>query len=200
MSGNTEGGPADPLGEETTGRPDVGEGSNGATGPTEPSRGPLRIPGRVRHRWGAAVAAGSEQTRRGPPGGRPQDPSVRTESRWVRGFHPAQCCLLQAAARRRASPTNRGFSSGSSLIGFRSIGERYGVKAKGLVSCRENRREDLDLPSIQRVRDPTRMQPIDENTPGAVEVTTWHLEITEPALIPAPTPLDSTPRSSSPSG
>ena len=32
------------------------------------------------------------------------------------------------------------------------------------------------------------MQPIDENTPGAVEVTTWHLEITEPALIPAPTP------------
>ena len=44
------------------------------------------------------------------------------------------------------------------------------------------------------------MQPIDENTPGAVEVTTWHLEITEPALIPAPTPLDSTPRSSSPSG
>ena len=32
------------------------------------------------------------------------------------------------------------------------------------------------------------MQPIDENTPGAVAVTTWHLEIIEPALIPAPTP------------
>ncbi|MEL0141427.1 MAG: hypothetical protein VW800_13725, partial [Acidimicrobiaceae bacterium] len=34
----------------------------------------------------------------------------------------------------------------------------------------------------------TRMQPIDENTPGAVEVTTWHLEITDPTLVPEPTP------------
>ena len=32
------------------------------------------------------------------------------------------------------------------------------------------------------------MQPIDENTPGAVEVTTWHLEITDPTLVPEPTP------------
>ncbi|MEO0494762.1 MAG: GNAT family N-acetyltransferase [Actinomycetota bacterium] len=28
------------------------------------------------------------------------------------------------------------------------------------------------------------MQEIDENTPGAVEVTTWHLEITDPSAVP----------------
>ncbi|MEM8707412.1 MAG: GNAT family N-acetyltransferase [Actinomycetota bacterium] len=28
------------------------------------------------------------------------------------------------------------------------------------------------------------MQNIDENTPGAVEVTTWHLEITDPTSVP----------------
>ncbi len=31
------------------------------------------------------------------------------------------------------------------------------------------------------------MREIDENTPGAIEVVTWHLEITDPTVVPEPT-------------